>query len=314
MTIMFRDEKIEVLNLFIRPMISRDIYDLKAFFIDTSIFQRASIDFSMYYYSFRPKHSYVVVSKHGLLAHASIKQWDFNNNSSPSILMLGLVYVRNDYRKFGIGELLTNYILKIKSGETNSVHANILTKHLPFYVRYGFQVSFSLVNLVGKLSEFLNATSVIDDDVNLQLFESSDILDVATYDHQIYPTYRINYFEQLREHTYSIAGYVARSLKTNTVLGYVILNFSHAFIKCGPLYADNLNIALLLLRQCSVDYDGTMLLTLPEDNRAAVKMFESKNFKQAEILHHVHTGNKNIFHEKCFQRIWAVTDDWLSLI
>ena len=268
----------------------------------------------MYYYAFRPKHSYVITSKHGLLAHASIKQWDFNNNSMPSIFMLGLVYVRPDYRKFGIGELLTNYVLNIKSTEIDLVHANILVENLPFYIRYGFQVSFSIVNLIGKLNKFLNLTDLNEDNICLQLFETSDILDVACYDHQIYPTYRINYFEKLREHAYSIAGYVARSSKTNSVLGYVILNFSHAYIKCGPLYAENFNIVLLLLRQCAVDYDGTMLLSMPADNRIGMKMFESKHFKQTDILHRVHTKNQKIFEEKNFERVWAITDDWLSLI
>ena len=295
-------------------MISRDIYDLKAFFNDCAIFHGAAVDFSMYYYAFRPKYSYVMISKQGLLAHASIKQWDFPNHSSSSILMFGLVYVRSDYRKFGIGELLTNYVFKLKSNETNLIHANILTKHLPFYIRYGFQASFSLLQLMGKLGDFLNVSIVQDDDIQLQLFESSDILDVASYDRQIYPTYRIHYFEQLREHTYSIAGYVARSLKTQTIVGYVILNFSQAFIKCGPLYAENVNIAMMLLKQCAIDYDGVMLLSIPEDNRIARKMFESKNFKQTELLHRVHTGNEKIFHQQNFERIWAITDDWLSLI
>ncbi|CAF4200500.1 unnamed protein product, partial [Adineta steineri] len=311
---LYRNEKIESLNVFIRPVISTDIYDLKVLFSDCSLFQRALVDFSMYYFAFRPKHSYVITSKHGLLAHASIKQWNFNNHLRSSILMLGLVYVRPDYRKFGIGELLTNYVLKIKSEEVSSIHANILTQHLPFYIRYGFQASFSLVGLVGKLGEFYNLTNVIEEDVTIQQYELSDILDIATYDSHIYPTYRIHYFEQLREHIYSIAGYVARSTKTNTILGYIILNFSQEFIKCGPLYADNINIALMLLKQCATDYDGTMLLTLPEDNRLAIKMFESKHFKQTNILHRVYTGSENIFHGKVFEHIWAVTDDWLSLI
>lgn len=309
-----RDEKIESLNLFIRPMISGDIYDLKLCFADCTIFQRASIDFSMYYYAFRPKHSHVIISKHGLLAHASIKQWRFNDQSSPSILMLGLVYARPDYRKFGIGELLTNYVLKLRSTETNIVHANVLTKHLPFYIRYGFQASVSFVGLMGKLNEFLHLTNVQEEGVVLQLFETSDILDVASYDHQNYPTYRIDYFEQLREHTYSIAGYVARSSKSNAVLGYVILNFSQAFIKCGPLYAENSNVAMLLLRQCAIDYDGMMILSIPEDNRIGLKMFESKHFKQTDILHRVYTGTENIFQQRKFEHIWAITDDWLSLI
>ncbi|CAF0996715.1 unnamed protein product [Adineta steineri] len=132
---LYRNEKIESLNVFIRPVISTDIYDLKVLFSDCSLFQRASVDFSMYYFAFRPKHSYVITSKHGLLAHASIKQWNFNNHLRSSILMLGLVYVRPDYRKFGIGELLTNYVLKIKSEEVSCIHANILTQHLPFYIR-----------------------------------------------------------------------------------------------------------------------------------------------------------------------------------
>lgn len=311
---LIRNEKIESLNFFIRPVISTDIYDLKVLLFDCSIFQRASIDLSMYYFAFRPKTSYIITCKQGILAHASIKQWRLNDESMASLLMLGLVYVRSDYRKFGIGELLTNYVLKIKSEEINQIHANILTEHLPFYIRYGFQVSFSLVGFIGKLSEFYNVKSIIDDEINIQLFESSDILDVATYDHHIYPTYRIQYFEQLREHIYSIAGYVARSTKTNAILGYVILNFSHEFIKCGPLYADNMNIALSLLKQCASDYDGMMLLSLPEDNRTAIKMFESKNFKQTDTLHRVHTGNENIFNGRIYQQIWAITDDWLSLI
>ncbi len=309
-----RNEKIESLNLFIRPIMSTDIYGLKVLFSDCSLFQRASIDFSMYYFVFRPKHSYIITSKNGLLAHASIKQWDFNNISTSSILMLGLVYLRPDYRKFGIGELLTNYVLKIKSEDIHCIHANILTQHLPFYIRYGFQASFSLVGYVGKLGEFYNLTNVIEEEIDIQQYELSDILDVASYDRHIYPTYRIHYFEQLREHIYSIAGYVARSTITNTILGYVILNFSQEFIKCGPLYADNVNIALLLLRRCANDYDGMMLLALPEDNRIAMKMFESKHFKRTDILHRVYTGNENIFHGKTFERIWAITDDWLSLI
>ncbi len=309
-----RNEKIESLNLFIRPVISTDICDLKVLFTDCSIFQRALIDFSMYYFAFRPKHSYIITSQKGLLAHASIKQWNFYNNSKPSIFMLGLVFVRSDYRKFGIGELLTNYVLKLKSNEINHIHANILTQHLPFYIRYGFQASFSLVCYLGKLGEFYNTTNIFNDDITIQLYELSDILDIATYDRHIYPTYRIHYFEQLREHIYSIAGYVARSTKTKAILGYIILNFSQDFIKCGPLYADNLNIALLLLKQCATDYDGYMLLSLPEDNRTAMKMFESKHFKQTDILHRVYTGNEKIFNEKIFERIWAITDDWLSLI
>jgi GNAT superfamily N-acetyltransferase len=291
-----------------------DIYDLKVLFSDCPIFQRACIDFPMYYFAFRPKHSYIITSKQGLLAHASIKQWDFPNHSKSSVLMLGLVYIRSDYRKFGIGELLTNYVLKLKSKEIHHIHANCLTQHLPFYIRYGFQASFSLVGYFGKLTEFFNVTNILPDDIDIQLYELSDILDVATYDRRIYPIYRIHFFEQLREHMYSIAGYVARSTKTNAILGYVILNFSQEYIKCGPLYAENLNIALLLLKQCATDYDGYMLLSLPEDNRTAMKMFESKHFKQTDILHRVYTGNENIFNQKNFQRIWAITDDWLSLI
>jgi GNAT superfamily N-acetyltransferase len=295
-------------------VISTDIYDLKVLLTDCLIFQRGTIDYSMYYFAFRPKHSYIITSKQGLLAHASIKQWDFHNNSKSSILMLGLVYVRSDYRKFGIGELLTNYVLKIRSGEIKHTHANILTQHLPFYIRYGFQASFSLVGFIGKLGDFYNLPNLIQEDIIIQLYEVSDILDIATYDHHIYPTYRIQYFEQLREHIYSIAGYVARSVKTNAVLGYIILNFSQEYIKCGPLYADNLNVAMLLLRQCATDYDGTMLLSVPEDNRPAIKMFESKHYKQTDILHRVYTGNENIFNGKVFERIWTITDDWLSLI
>lgn len=295
-------------------MIITDLYDLKMLFSDCSIFQRASIDFSMYYFAFRPKHSYIVTSKQDLLAHASIKQWDFPNHCKPSVFMLGLVYTRPDYRKFGIGELLTNYVLNIKSEEVKQIHANCLTQHLPFYIRHGFQASFSFVGYLGKLSEFYNITNVVAEDISIQMYELSDILDVATYDRQIYPTYRVQFFEQLREHMYSIAGYVACSVKTNAVLGYVILNFSQEFIKCGPLYAENLNVALLLLKQCATDYDGYMLLSLPEDNRIAMKMFESKHFKQTETLHRVYTGNEQIFDPKIFQRIWAITDDWLSLI
>lgn len=308
------NEKIESLSLFIRPVIITDLYDLKMLFSDCSLFQRASIDFSMYYFAFRPKHSYIVTSKQDLLAHASIKQWDLTNDRKQSVVMLGLVYIRSDYRKFGIGELLTNYVLNIKSDEIKHIHANCLTQHLPFYIRHGFQASFSLVGYVGKLSEFYNVTNVVAEDIIIEMYELSDILDVASYDRQIYPTYRIQFFEQLREHMYSIAGYVARSIQTNTVLGYVILNFNQEFIKCGPLYAENLNVALLLLRQCANDYDGYMLLSLPEDNRIAMKMFESKHFKQTDALHRVYAGNEQIFHEKSFQRIWAITDDWLSLI
>jgi hypothetical protein len=245
-----------------------------------------------------------------------MKQWDSRHTTSvPLILMLGLVYVRSDYRKFGIGELITNYLLKISSNEFNVIHANVSTHHLPFYIRHGFQASFSLIGLEGKLGEFFEMPTNNDgDDIVIQLFEHTDVLDLATYDSQIYPTYRIQYFEHLREHTFSIAGYVGYSRMTKKILGYIILNFSQEFIKCGPLYADNSTVALLLLKQCANDYDGTMLLSLPEDNRLAMKMFEAKSFHRTDSLHRVYKGHENIFNGNIVERVWAMTDDWLSLI
>ncbi|CAF1231803.1 unnamed protein product [Rotaria sordida] len=311
---MIRNDKIELINLLIRPVISTDIYYIKLLLSDCSIFQRGSIDYSMYFFSFRPNIFYIITSKQDILGHASIKQWNINNHNIISVFMLGLVYVRYDYRKFGFGELLTNYVFNIKSEEINDIHANILTEHLPFYIRYGFQISFSLIGFVGKLSEFYNRKLIVDEDINIELYELSDILDIATYDHKIYPTYRIEYFEQLREHIYSIAGYVARSKKTNSILGYVILNFSQQFIKCGPLYADNINIALLLLKQCASDYDGFMLISLPYFNKQAIQIFKSKHFKQTDIIHRVYKGNQIFLNQFIFQQVFAITDDWFSLI
>ncbi|CAF3006829.1 unnamed protein product [Rotaria sp. Silwood2] len=313
---LYRNEKIESINLFIQPVLSGDIYDIKVLLNDCLIFQRASIDYSMYFFSFRPNTCYIIKCKQDIIGHGSIKQWNINDDDGKitSIIMIGLIYVRYDYRKFGIGELLTNYIFNINSEEINSINANILIEHLPFYIRYDFQVSFSLVGFVGKLSQFYNRKIQIDEDINIELYELSDILDIASYDHKIYPTYRIEYFEQLREHIYSIAGYVARSKKTNSILGYVILNFSQLFIKCGPLYADNINIALLLLKRCASDYDGMMLISIPELNRNAIQIFKSKHFKQTDILHRVYKGNQIFLNQFIFQRIWAITDDWLSLI
>lgn len=295
-------------------MIATDISDLRSLFAGSSRFDRATIDLSMYYLSFRPKHSYVVTSKHGVLAHGSIKEWNRRSDSTPLILMFGFVYVRPDYRKFGIGELFSNYLLKVNADPSNLIHANIFSEHLPFYVRYGFQASFSLVGLSGKLAEFLNLKNILDEEIIIQLLELSDLLDLASYDRQIYPTYRIQYFEQLREHSYSIAGYVAYAKKSKQIVGYVVLNFSQDFIKCGPLFADNVNIALLLLRRCATDYDGMMLLALPEDNRLALKMFETRHFKRTDTLHRVYRGEENIFREQTFERVWTITDDWLSLI
>ena len=301
--------------MFIRPIIGSDITALKVLFNSCSLFHRASIDFSMYYFSFRPKHSYIVTSKCGHLAHGSIKRWTSRYPSIPSILMLGLIYVRTDYRKFGIGELITNYLLKIYSNEMNLIHANICSEHLPFYIRYGFQCSFSLISFQGKLSEFFEVSSKKNDEIVIQSIESCDILDLASYDSQIYPSYRIEYFEQLREHSLSVAGYVAYSKESKEIVGYIVLNFSDESIKCGPLYAETSSIAVLLLRQCAMDYDGTMILTLPEENRTAMKLFESKLFQRKDILHRVYKGHEEIFGKKTiFERIWSITDDWLSLI
>ncbi|CAF1171118.1 unnamed protein product [Rotaria sp. Silwood1] len=40
--------------------------------------------------------------------------------------------------------------------------------------------------------------SIVDEDVNIESYELSDIIDVAKYDYKIYPTYRIEYVEELR--------------------------------------------------------------------------------------------------------------------
>ncbi|CAF1221120.1 unnamed protein product [Didymodactylos carnosus] len=311
---LYRDSKIETLNVVVRPMFWKEIFDLKLIFLECSYFKRAIIDFSIYY-SFKPKHHYIMASKQNILAHASITRWN------EQYALLGVVFVRKDYRKFGLGELLTNYVLEmIEQKCVRSIHANCLTEHLPFYIRYGFKASFSIVGLSGKLNEFLHmdpfkyqtsAPQIDQEQIIIELFETSDILDLASYDRNMYPTYRINYFEQLREHTISIAGYVAKSAKTGTIYGYVILNFSQDYIKCGPLYCDNDYIAMLLLKQCAIDYDGIMLLCIPEDNRTALKCFESKSFKRTDILHRVYTGN---MFETNFQKIWAITDDWFCLL
>ena len=296
-------------------MIVTDIYNFKPVHQNGSNFIRSLIDFSIYYLSFRPKHSYVITSQQGLLGHGSMREWRPYENSESVIFMLGLIYIRADYRKFGIGELLTNYLLDKNMKESNLVHANISSEHLPFYIRHGFQASFSLIGLLGRLNEFLDIPPISNrDQIIIRSLENCDLLDLATYDRKIHSVYRIQYFEHLREHIASIAGYVAYSKKTLKIIGYIILNFNQHFIKCGPLFADHLTIALALLKQSAVDYDGTMLLALPEDNRLAFKMFESKSFKKTDLLHRVFKGNRNLFDSNSFERVWAITDDWLSLI
>ena len=287
-------------------MIGTDLAELKAIFGTLSIFRRASIDFSIYYFAFRPKHSYVVTSKFGHLAHGSLRQWRCHSTSLGAIFMFGFVFVRADYRKFGIGELLTNYLLNLPTDEPNVVHTNVFAEHLPFYIRYGFQASFSLIGFKGKLSEFFDGSARKDETISVQSIESVDLLDLASYDARISPAYRIEYFEQLREHQFSVAG-------------YVVLNFSQEFIKCGPLFAENCRVAEVLLRQCAIDYDGTMIFASPEENRCAMKFFESKLFQRTDVFHRVFRGNENIFslsnsNSNIFQRVWSITDDWLSLI
>ncbi|CAF0824805.1 unnamed protein product [Didymodactylos carnosus] len=308
---LYRDGKIETLNVVIRPMILKEIYDVKSILVECPFFKRSIIDFSIYC-SFKPKHNYIMMSKNMILSHASITKW------TEKYALLGIVFVRKDYRKFGLGELLTNYVLElIEQKCVSSIHANVLNDHLPFYIRYGFKASFTIIGFSGKLNEFLYfeplKSQIIEeeDQIQIELFEITDILDLASYDRTIYPTYRINYFEQLREHTVSIAGYIAKSSKDGTIYGYVILNFSQDYIKCGPLYCENEHIAMRLLKQCAIDYDGIMLLCIPEDNRLAIKIFEKKGFKRTDIFHRVHLGN---MFETDFQKVWSITDDWFCLL
>ncbi|CAF4524849.1 unnamed protein product [Rotaria sp. Silwood2] len=108
-----------------------------------------------------------------------------------------------------------------------------------------------------------NINISIDDDIIIDLYESSNINHIAIYDNNTYPINRIKFFEKLRENISSIAGYIARSKETNLKIGYIILNFSRLFIKCGLLYADNISIALLLLKRCAYNYDDIMLLSTP---------------------------------------------------
>ncbi|CAF2721844.1 unnamed protein product [Rotaria sp. Silwood2] len=265
----------------------------------------------MYFNSFKPSISYIIKCKQSIIEHASIQQSYLNDEE---IIMIGLVYIRCDYRKFGFGEFLTNYLFNIKSKEINTIHANILIEHIPFYIRYGFKRSFSLIGSIGRLNQINNINISIDDDIIIDLYESSNINHIAIYDNSIYPINHIKFFEKLRGNISSIAGYVARSKKTNLIKGYIILNFSRLFIKCGPLYADNISIALLLLKCCAYHYDGIMLLSVPETNPHAIQLFKSNHFKQTDILHRVYKGNQLFFNQSIFQRILAIRDDWFSFI
>ncbi|CAF3955331.1 unnamed protein product [Rotaria sp. Silwood2] len=244
----------------------------------------------MYFNSFKPSISYIIKCKQSIIEHASIQQSYLNDEE---IIMIGLVYIRCDYRKFGFGEFLTNYLFNIKSKEINTIHANILIEHIPFYIRYGFKRSFSLIGSIGRLNQINNINISIDDDIIIDLYESSNINHIAIYDNSIYPINHIKFFEKLR---------------------YIILNFSRLFIKCGPLYADNISIALLLLKCCAYHYDGIMLLSVPETNPHAIQLFKSNHFKQTDILHRVYKGNQLFFNQSIFQRILAIRDDWFSFI
>lgn len=296
-------------------MILSDVSDMKGFNELENKFDRSFVDLSFYFYSFRPRNSFVVAANRTVLGHGSIKEWRFVDDLCfRRVFVLGLIFIRKDSRKFGFGELLTNFLLEQIDDESDSVNANVSPEQISFFVQRGFRLSFSILGIRGKLSEFFDV-SLPNEEKHffVRNFEQCEPSELAEFDRRVSPVFRLEFFEKLRENSFSVAAFVAFSRKTSSVVGLIVLNFTEKLIKCGPFYAEEPNVALLLLKQSAREFDGNLVLALPEENRLAVKIFEQKSFQRSDVLQRIYRG-ENIFQRTNFERVWAITDDWFSLL
>ncbi|MPY22638.1 GNAT family N-acetyltransferase [Shewanella psychropiezotolerans] len=185
----------------------------------------------------------------------------------------GLYIVAPEHRGKGYGLALTKHRLAY-CGERN-VGIDGVLENVEIYQRIGYQPYYQnrrYQKLASYRSQSIEAITVLDNNVS-----STELNTINLYDRQCFPANRETFLKAWMTQSDGLT-LVYRS--EGKISGYLVRRPCIEGYKVGPLFADNADIAGVLLNQAQSGIEGeTLILDVPENNPAAVALAEREDMQ-----------------------------------
>jgi GNAT superfamily N-acetyltransferase len=211
---------------------------------------------------------------------------------------MGLFILRPDYRARGLGRVLWHERLRRLRSRLSPeapIGMDGVFNMAPFYAKGGFRLLHRDLRFEGPASGQAMA--------EVQPLRATDWPTLLQYDRAIFGVPRDAFLQRWIERP----GVVARLRRDDAgrVLGYGVRRPCVRGFKIGPLFADTVQVASVLLDDLLHDVAGAFVqLDVPEPNAAAVELAQRRGWAQAFGCAHMVHGADTV---QPVQRVFGVT-------
>ncbi|WP_170608108.1 GNAT family N-acetyltransferase [Ruegeria arenilitoris] len=191
-------------------------------------------------------------------------------NYDDKFAFLGFYIVRPEFRHHGHGLEIAQHALAHCKGRNMGLDG--VVEQQENYRKSGFRFAYNNYRFAGTKREILDKLGQASSPQLAELTSATD--ELFSYDRALFPASR----ELFLRDWLNAASHVSRSYTENGVLkGYVTLRPCQTGYKIGPLFADNTEIAQLLLASVITDIpddprEHEIFIDMPQPNAAALAL------------------------------------------
>ncbi|MEO8470546.1 MAG: GNAT family N-acetyltransferase [Chryseolinea sp.] len=202
-----------------------------------------------------------------------------------SFSWIGMLLVHPDFRRRGIGSALLQEAMRIIGTNTTS-RLDATPAGREVYLKLGFLDQYSLARMVrdnpAVEKKFLTVT-------NIRKLTSNDLNTIKDWDERVFGANRNFLLSSILSSETSSAWIYE---KDNSIRGYAFCRAGHDFSYAGPLVADDIEVAILLLTKILDQTKGKKLaIDIPESSAKWRTYLESIGFVQQRRFIRMYQGN-----------------------
>lgn len=194
---------------------------------------------------------------------------------------LSFYLVKPEFRQKGYGLPLWNKALQ--QLESRNIILDAMPSQIGIYQQLGFKTQYSFCSY-----HYDSGVMKMPSQESLILIESGEILEkVLIYDQSFFPADRRKYMRYWLSQTNAV-GFAWQ--EGNKIVGYGLIRKAQTGFRIGPLYANSVHIASVLLQALLAQAkDDKVSISMPEDTRMTQKITSEFNLRSGTRLQRMYS-------------------------
>ncbi|WP_100225091.1 GNAT family N-acetyltransferase [Saccharococcus caldoxylosilyticus] len=189
-----------------------------------------------------------------------------------SLASIGMVIVHEEYRRMGLGKIVTRACINTVSKDT-AIMLIATEQGKPLYEKMGF----SVVDCVHKYlcDHYIPVRSINKMDIEINTFSQEDVTQMIKLDEKAVGAKRskflVNRIEQAKE-------CLVVKDSNGTIIGYGLSILGPINLILGPIVAPNFEIASLLIDELARNHQGRLRIDVPSGHEEFMLFLEQRGF------------------------------------